>query len=224
MTNTVLYYDSVVLTRTFKDKYIFDAFLKHQNDKLLTKDILNINSGIKLGYDADRSLTVPNAGGNSILSEAISIELYSRLLKINSGIKLEMEINYWVDYKIIDYLIPIHTIQTTQTIKNNQTNQSKNYIGVSVTRAMGFPDSSQFTQENAKRLLYKKIYGLYIAQKCITKAQSFDLGILHVLCQDSSVSKIVQDEFAKFDFEIFNGDINCKILLHLTTCEYNLIY
>ena len=53
-------------------------------------------------------------------------------------------------------------------------------IGVSVTRAMGFPSSDDFTQTQAFKLLNKKINGLVIARQGICERQQYDCSILHI--------------------------------------------
>jgi hypothetical protein len=89
-------------------------------------------------------------------------------------------------------------------------------VGVSVTRAMGFPTVDEFTYEDGLRLLYKKLHGLVIARWVVrrsgmwalpegaltvihpgrragvTEVQRFEKSILHCFCQDARVAEIMK--------------------------------
>jgi len=120
-----------------------------------------------LSNSAQRILNCKNAGGNSILSEALSAELFDRIFGINY-IKTEMEIQYiYSNWKIADYLINIC---------------NKN-VGVSVTRAMSYFDPTTFSVEDAKNLLVKKIEGLILARSSASTTNAFYTSILHIWCQ-----------------------------------------
>jgi len=100
----------------------------------------------------------------------------------------EMEVEYWSSsWKRVDF---------TCTVWGNTR------VGVSVTRAMGFPSAQHFTEVQAHRLLAKKLHGLVVARVgCsshhwfwgslahVTDArQSYTKSILHVLCQTESIA------------------------------------
>ena len=92
----------------------------------------------------------------------------------------EMAIQYWChNWKKIDYIATIHGIRT----------------GVSVTRAMGYPDASTFTAEDATRLCHKKLFGLVVARAGISRAFSYERSILHCFCQDDRVAGLVKIAF-----------------------------
>ena len=168
------------------------------------------NSGIinkVLCKDAKRSLTIRNAGGKSDISEALSMQFFYEKFHAKNFI-LEMEVEYWIDYKMVDYICTLNSKR----------------IGVSVTRAMGFPHSENFKYEDAERLLEKKLYGLIIARNCISKKHSFFHSVLHIWCQTVEIAKFLQQAFSNLDFEEYNIDIKTDISLLLTVCNQECIY
>lgn len=102
--------------------------------------------------DAKRSLSVENAGGQSEISEMYSIDYFTQLYNAKHII-LETEVNYWIDSKMVDFIAIIGTEK----------------VGVSVARAMGFPSAKDFTYDNAKNLINKKILGLLVARNSVVK-------------------------------------------------------
>ncbi|CAG5123681.1 unnamed protein product, partial [Candidula unifasciata] len=86
-----------------------------------------------------RILSVPNAGGNSVLSEVLSFELLSRCFSAKLK-QTEMEVEYFPHGgSITDYVCEL--FNTT--------------VGVSVTRAIKF--KGDFSLDDALRLLNKKL-------------------------------------------------------------------
>ena len=116
---------------------------------------------------AQRSLIVPNAGGHSVLSEALSIEYMHRKLGAELGtVQLEMEVQYsHSNCPILDFAFEAQG----------------NTYGVSVTRAMKYGDPNAFSAEDAERLLAKKLTGMHVAG-CAAMAR-FKRCFLHVFCQ-----------------------------------------
>jgi hypothetical protein len=94
-----------------------------------------------LPKNARRSLTIPNAGGSSNLSEALSM-YYMRNRFKGSGFVLETEMRYWINYKMCDFLVKIYGQR----------------FGVSVTRAFGYPTPKHYTEESAYNLLIRSIH------------------------------------------------------------------
>ena len=153
-----------------------------------------------------RSLSIENAGGNSKYSEALSIQYFRERFRARNFI-LEMEIKYWIDYKMCDFICEI---------KGNR-------VGVSVSRAMGFPKSSDFTHEIAYNLLCKKLHGLVIASRGICEKQEFFVSVLHIFCQDQRVADIVRDIYPTILSEDDSNTIKDVIMI-LTVCERGYIY
>jgi hypothetical protein len=161
----------------------------------------------EVSLEAERSLTVENAGGKSAISEMFSIDYMVKKYHANS-IVLEMEVVYSIDYKMVDYIALVDDIR----------------VGVSVTRAMGFPTAAYFTSEDADRLLRKKLNGLIVARNSVSKHQSFIKSILHVWCQSPNIARLLKDSFRRLDDNDFGLDIKGVVILQLTVCQDTRIY
>lgn len=136
----------------------------------------------QLGPDAHQILDEPNAGGASVVSEALSAEYMGRRFGAN-GVVTEMQIPYFSpDWKKVDYLT---------TIYNER-------VGVSVTRAMGFPSPSVFNMEDAVRLCEKKLNGLVVARAGISPSVGYCRSILHCWCQDRRIAELMAEAFRAF--------------------------
>ncbi|ORX52470.1 hypothetical protein DM01DRAFT_1336844 [Hesseltinella vesiculosa] len=122
--------------------------------------------------------TDPNAGGSSLISEAMSMEMLARLF----GAKLlftELELKYASSRSpITDYACQI----------------GNSLVGVSVTRAMNYRQA--LTKTNARRLLLKKLSGINKSSQSVTNC-SFDRQILHVWTQTSRDAATVKSLFDK---------------------------
>jgi hypothetical protein len=122
---------------------------------------------VQLGRDARRMLATPNAGGTSILSEVMSMELMQRLLGAKMS-KTEMELVYSTsNTPITDYSCIIPAIN----------GQPAKRIAVSVTRAMAY--QRKFKPEDAKRLLTKKLRGVFYSNQTLAN-ESIERQILHI--------------------------------------------
>jgi hypothetical protein len=119
-----------------------------------------------------------------------------------------MEVVYSIDYKMVDYIALVDDIR----------------VGVSVTRAMGFPTAAYFTSEDADRLLRKKLNGLIVARNSVSKHQSFIKSILHVWCQSPNIARLLKDSFRRLDDNDFGLDIKGVVILQLTVCQDTRIY
>lgn len=140
----------------------------------------------------------PNAGGKSVNSEAFSANILNELYGI-TNILSEMEVQYmWYDYTKCDYVCTIYDQR----------------VGVSVTRAMAFPDPSYFTIDDADRLLKKKINGLMVAREGIITKYDFKKCILHIWCESKGIADIVKQRYQLIDNETRD---NIIIVLTVTT-------
>jgi hypothetical protein len=134
---------------------------------------------IGLGDDATRVYHEPNAGGASVVSEALSVEYMHRRARASQTVP-EMKIQYsFYNWKKIDYICTI----------------SGERIGVSVTRAMGYPDPSFFSMEDAVRLGNKKLYGMVLARSGVSECHNYNRSILHVFCQSQEIAILMQEAF-----------------------------
>lgn len=129
-----------------------------------------------------RVLLLPNAGGNSVQSEVLSAEMFVRYFGA-SKIKTEMELVYYFQSKIADFTLCI----------------DGRWMGVSVTRAMGWPNEDRFTLDSAIILLTRKIYGLIVARNGISVDDSFYTSIIHVWCQSRRIQTLVREAYEQID-------------------------
>ena len=143
---------------------------------------------ITLGVDAHQIVDEPNAGGASVVSEALSAEYMCRMFNA-TGVVTEMQIPYFSPHwKKVDYLITIHNER----------------VGVSVTRAMGYPTPAAFTTEDAERLCRKKLNGLVIARAGIVPTVGYCRSILHCWCQTDRIAHLMANAFEAFVDEADN--------------------
>lgn len=197
----------IIKGRNLKETLSLNRYKLSHKQSIFMDLIRTIPQGMKLSSISLRSIQIDNAGGNSNISEMISIEYYIRLFKATDFL-LEMEIHYILDYKMVDYICNI----------------GKFRIGVSVTRAMGYPSPKDFTYQKALRLLHKKLYGLIVARNAVCKKHSFTRSILHVWCQTSEIARMMKRAYSSFDIYEYGLDIKGIVLLHLTVCSDRYIY
>lgn len=169
------------------------------------------NNQLSLCNDSKRSLDSENAGGNSSISEMMSIEYFSRVFGAKD-VLLEMEVQYWIDYKMVDFVC---------TIPSKEKNVR---VGVSVTRAMGYPHPENFTYEKGLNLLQKKLYGLIVSRNGVTKKHSFYKSILHVWCQTPYIAYLLQKAYESFDIQDYGLNIKGVVILQLTVCSEKSLY
>lgn len=165
----------------------------------------------KMTKNSLNSLNIKNAGGNSEISEALSIDLLEKLYKAKN-IVYEKSIEYWCEFKLLDYICEI----------NNEK------VGVSVTRAIDkywfYEDEveyKKFDEFDAFCLLHKKISGLLIS----SKSTSIVLNklILHIWCQTEKIASIISKVNIINLYSMFDDNIS-KLNIILTICNKNYIY
>jgi len=152
---------------------------------------------LSLQGDARRVASEPNAGGTSIVSETLSMEHLQRRFHA-TNVVTEMEVKYWSPlWKKVDFLVTI----------------AGSRIGVSVSRAMGFPSPNDFDFDEAKRLIWKKMHGLIIARQGIDEDMSYDRSILHIFCQTPSIATMLQLAFHQHLCDFVGDDTGIVVLL-----------
>ena len=106
-----------------------------------------------------------NAGGSSLYSEVFAFEVLARC----EGavlLKTETEILYQDPQgKMTDLLVSLDGVQ----------------VGVSVTRAVGFPREDPYTVEQAQGLLEQKLDGILASSANVTEVDGWDKQILHII-------------------------------------------
>jgi len=156
-----------------------------------TKEMVTLCEGAK------KVLNTPNAGGTSIWSETISFEV---LVSLCCAVlhRTEMEIEYMPGSKITDYSVKVFGKD----------------IGVSVTRAMKFSRKSEiFTEEDAEKLLTKKLHGVNESTKGVV-SQTWEKQILHVWTQHEYMSEILWDTYERLD-----ENLKSNTLVVVTVCK-----
>lgn len=194
------------LSHTFTSSFAISSSLmnRFQFEKMIrTKTscgiLYNVFEGMKrqatvekyLSASGKRMLDTPNAGGNSIWSEVLSLEM----LASEFGAKLqrtETEIEYDMQCKITDYSISVYG----------------HHIGVSVTRLINFRDlptkncKIEFSAEEVNRLLVKKLFGINVSTKFVSDAHKWEKQILHVLTTSESAAREVYAQYCMMDKEL----------------------
>ncbi|CAI5483890.1 unnamed protein product [Closterium sp. Yama58-4] len=132
-----------------------------------------------LSEHAARVASSPNAGGASVISESLSVEYFVRHFGATDIIS-EMEIKYCdSNWKKVDYICSLFGQR----------------FGVSVTRAMMYPDPALFDCHRARALLRKKLHGLVVAWSGISPMHSFSRAILHIWCETPHIADLLHQAF-----------------------------
>lgn len=117
-----------------------------------------------LSAGSQKIIADDNAGGSSLYSEVFAYELLYRC-EDASLIKTETEISYDVAGPITDLLVSIDGLK----------------IGVSVTRAVGFPFDDPYTVDQATTLLQGKLDDILASSANVSAADSWRKQILVVV-------------------------------------------
>lgn len=146
-------------------------------------------TGMSWSCDAKKMIDLPNAGGTSVFSEALSLEILQRAFNAKLE-KTEMEIEYWPHgSKITDYSCKLW----------NQV------IGVSVTRA--FKHNGYYDRDDAQKLLHKKLFGVLMSTQNVLKQHAWKKQILHAVCPSQDVADLMQEEFCKFPAKMIHNTV-----------------
>ncbi|CAO3573866.1 unnamed protein product [Mortierella alpina] len=142
--------------------------------------------------DAIRMLTTPNAGGSSLLSEVLSLEMLSRCLGAHLA-KTEMEIGYlFVSQPITDYSITLPNLSP------------RLHVGVSVTRAFSFKGA--YRRAECRQLLWKKLSGILASTRNLVNERFFK-QILHVWVPNGKVARTVQATYKSLPVEVTRNTV-----------------
>ncbi len=117
-----------------------------------------------LSEGAQRILEAGNLGGSSLESEAFAYDVEHRC-ELAELLKTEAEIDYVGEGSRADFLVSVRGTP----------------IGVSVTRAVGWPQDDPYTLEQAEELLADKLDGLLEAAALVADQDAWARGLLHVL-------------------------------------------
>lgn len=203
-------YDDGTSISTFPEdtEYVQRWLLGERLSYIFTFDVCQfpIFECLKVPQNITRTLTTPNAGGSSEISEAIS--MYYMYLKFGAYSFIpEMEVKYCSQSCICDYVMEI----------------GHHRVGVSVTRAIGYPTNKVISIERARYLLYKKLHGLIIAKRTVSTENQFDMSVIHLWCQSWLDAFVIRDAYVSIiDNDIYG--LYGHIYVICTVCPNEFIY
>ncbi|MEZ4398511.1 MAG: hypothetical protein R3B06_00725 [Kofleriaceae bacterium] len=127
-------------------------------------------------------VSIPNAGGSSVLSEVFAYEWLARC-ELADLIKTETEVVYDVDSKKVDLTVDI----------------DGRVVGVSVTRAMTFPIGAPYTLAAATTLLDRKLDDIQLATAAVSAADRWTKQMLVVLAIDPQHAQVAMEAWNALD-------------------------
>ncbi|MEL6180419.1 MAG: hypothetical protein AAFS10_15780 [Myxococcota bacterium] len=127
-----------------------------------------------------------NAGGSSLLSEAFAFEVLYRC-ELATLLKTETEIVYDDPMgRITDLLVEIDGFK----------------IGVSVTRAVTFPRTMEYMEEQAQSLLEGKLAGVLESSANVSDEDAWVRQILHIIADTPEHAQVVEGVYPQIDAEL----------------------
>lgn len=127
-----------------------------------------------------------NAGGSSKLSEAFAFEVLDRCERAEL-LKTENEVVYTDPMgKLTDLLVSFDGQR----------------VGVSVTRAVGFPRDDPYTVERAQELLEDKLEGVLASSANVAQEDAWEKQILHVVAYGPMHAESMRSAWDAIDDEI----------------------
>jgi len=127
-----------------------------------------------------------------VWSEAVSCEILSSMFDAHLC-RTEMELSYYWASSIVDYTMLLRPTSSSG-LSFDQRNQKCNRLGVSVTRAMKY--RGVFDQEDATRLLTKKLRGCLQASAAITEECAWSKVVLHILVEKKYMVEVLLSAWA----------------------------
>jgi hypothetical protein len=154
---------------------------------LLVRDAIDFGTAMfdptKLSPGGQTIYNQGNLGGSSLESEIISYEVLYRC-ELATLLKTEAEVLYQSSMgKKTDLLVSMDTFK----------------VGVSVTRAYGFPPDAPYTVMQAYDLLVKKLSEIQLSTANVTPADAWEKQILHVIAFTSAHADAMEQAYAMVD-------------------------
>lgn len=142
------------------------------------------NDGLidELSEGSQEMIADGNAGGSSINSEVFAYEVLHRC-ELATLLKTETEVVYDTAGSITDLLVDIDGRK----------------IGVSVTRAVGWPREDPWTEEQATTLLTRKLTDIQESSANVAAEDAWDKQILHVIAYAPEHADSVAAAYASLD-------------------------
>lgn len=172
----------------------------------------------KLCKVARDSLKQANAGGQSDVSEAASIQFFTDLGY--TDIIYEMDVLYkytGMSCKLVDFIATAPArweCDEPELIKID-----RERVGVSVTRAADYGKGF-----DPVGLLHKKLMGLISARNNVSSDHRFYRSILHIWCKSTEVARKLDSAYQKLVKEIPEHNIKGTIKVITTVCSDHRIY
>lgn len=190
--------DNFITSYKLKQALRLDHLITNLNScgVLMTDVYLNRSiQNMYLSEAAQKILSVPNAGGNSVNSEVLSFEFLNNCFNA-ALIKTEMEVEYFPEGgSITDYVCYMFNTK----------------VGVSVTRAMKYKGS--YTHDDANRLLTKKLNG--IIQSSRNTLEDWHKQILHIWATSQQIATMLVNAYNDLDIETKSTSV---VIVTVATC------
>eukprot|EP00326_Haptolina_ericina_P034220 CAMPEP_0181248598 /NCGR_PEP_ID=MMETSP1096-20121128/45254_1 /TAXON_ID=156174 ORGANISM="Chrysochromulina ericina, Strain CCMP281" /NCGR_SAMPLE_ID=MMETSP1096 /ASSEMBLY_ACC=CAM_ASM_000453 /LENGTH=337 /DNA_ID=CAMNT_0023345775 /DNA_START=84 /DNA_END=1098 /DNA_ORIENTATION=+ len=159
-------------------------------------DDFHLDVAPALAEDARRVFEEENAGGSSLISESMSMEVLARTFGAKL-LKTEMQLSYFPSNSAMtDFSIELDGIE----------------LGVSVTRALSHP-SAPLELEDALKLLRKKLSGVLKSTAACYNA-SWSKQILHIWARTLRVARVIEEAYMQLE-----PDLIADTLVLVTRCS-----
>lgn len=157
-----------------------------------------------LSAGASTILTEPNAGGSSVNSEALSMEVLHSMLRAEL-LLTETEVEYEPGSAIADFVV---------TVRGRR-------VGVSVTRAMKYLGGSEaYTAEDANHLLVKKLSGMVRAGEGAVEEHAWSVALLHIFAASDGIADMLKRQLALLPSELWQ---RCIVLCTVAATELSFV-
>jgi len=164
-----------------EDNVLITSFVRTDMALLLQTEIQTrswIDVLPSLCADARRVYEEDNAGGSSLISESLSMEVLARTFGAKLH-KTEMQLAYW----------PAHSAMTDFSVEFDGVS-----LGVSVTRALAHP-TAPLEVADALRLLQKKLSGVLKSTAACYNAE-WRKQILHIWARSERVVRVLEEAYS----------------------------
>ncbi len=157
-----------------------------------------------LSAGAQQIIEDGNAGGSSLLSEVFAFEVLARC-ELANLLKTETQIVYDEQGSITDFLAEIDELK----------------LGVSVTRAVGFPFDDPYLPAQGTELLVDKLAGIIESSSNVSDADRWQKQVLAILAYAPGHADVIADAWASLDA---NTRADTLVMIIVTNGADDFIY
>jgi hypothetical protein len=168
----------------------------------------------RLSPETQRILDEPNAGGQSIRSEALAMEFLSQV-KHAKDIFTEMEIDYYYsNWKKCDFITTISDENVGVSVTRILPRINLDALGVRFKKEIKPHDELLYLEEEdyVSQLLYKKLAGLVISRAGTLEKCAFSRSILFVWSPCRRLTELLQATFHYCTDELLKEDIELIVV------------